>query len=274
MTSLEGKVVLIVGASSGIGEGIARAFAKESATLVLAARRVEKCEEILKSLNLPAGSKASLAVKVDASKRAEVQKMYEDLEAKHGAVPDVVINCAGCMYFTLLKNQHFDEWEQQIDVNCKGIVNSCGAVLPGMLKRKTGHIVNISSDAAFQTFPALTVYNATKAFVHEFTKGLRCECVGTGIRVTEIAPGDVRTDLIKNNTDQEAAAKIGVSIGVKIGGDDFTDDSPDRSNYLDPQDIADAILYAVKAKSHVGVHQMLIEPRDQMFGDPTSTNSA
>merc|ERR1711971_763832 len=141
---------------------------------------------------------------------------------------------------------------------------------PYMLNRKSGHIVNISSDAARQTFPALTVYNASKAFVHEFTKGLRCECVGTGVRVSELQPGDVRTDLIMTNSDKEAAEKLGVAIGQKVGGGDG--DAFDQNSVLNAKDIADAVKYALTAPPHVGVNEILIEPRDQMFGDPTSLN--
>ncbi len=161
-----------------------------------------------------------------------------------------------------------------MDVNCKGTMFSCGAAVPHMLSQKCGHIVNISSDAARQTFPALTVYNASKTFVHEFSKGLRCELVGTAVRVTELQPGDIRTDLIVNNKDTEAAEKVGVTIGKKIGGEDFNpSDESVRNFYLDPKDIADAVLYAVQAPGHVGVNEILIEPRDQMYGDPTSLNS-
>jgi NADP-dependent 3-hydroxy acid dehydrogenase YdfG len=193
--------------------------------------------------------------------------MFESLKSSVGTV-DIVINCAGVMYFTLTKNMRWDDWEQTIDVNCKGTVNSCGAALPYLLEKKAGHIVNISSDAARQTFPALTVYNASKTFVHEYSKGLRCELVGTGVRVTELQPGDVRTDLIVQNSDKEAAEKVGVAIGSKIGGEEF--DESTRNSYLDAADIASAVKYAITAPGHVGVNEILIEPRDQMYGDPTS----
>merc|ERR1712203_1106932 len=174
----------------------------------------------------------------------------------------------GVMYFTLMKNLHYDEWEQTIDINCKGTVNACGAVLPHMLAAKTGHIVNISSDAAKTLFPALTVYNAAKSFVSVFTKGLRAECVGTGLRVTDIQPGDTATNLIMTNSDREAADKVGVNIGQVIGT------GAAREYYLDPEDVSAAVLYAVCSPPHVGVHEVLVEARDQMFGDPTSMNDA
>lgn len=265
MTSLKGKKVLVVGASSGIGEAIAREVGKDEVHLVLAARRVDKLEQIGKEIVANGKALSATPMKLDVCDREMVKKCVGELDC------DILINVAGVMYFQLLKNQAWEHWDQMIDVNCKGTVYCCGAALPGMLKKASGcHIVNISSDAAQQTFPALSVYNASKSFVHEYTKGLRAECVGTGVRVTEVLPGDVRTDLVVNNTDKEAATKCGVSIGGKIGGEDFKEDSDDRSFYLDPVDVASVVLYALKAPAHVGVHELLIEPRDQMWGDPTS----
>lgn len=265
MTSLEGKTVLVVGASSGIGEAIARAVGKEKVHLVVAARRVDRLDKLTKEVLTSGQALSARSLQLDVCDRAAVQGAVGALEV------DVLVNVAGVMYFQLLKNQAWDHWDQMVDVNCKGLMYCCGAVLPGMLKKKSGcHIINISSDAASQTFPALTVYNASKSFVKEFTKGLRAECVGTGVRITDIQPGDVRTDLIVNNTDSDAADKVGVSIGAKIGGEDFKNDSAGRSSVLDPEDVADVVMYALKAPAHVGVHELLIEPRDQMWGDPTS----
>merc|ERR1712107_390173 len=121
------------------------------------------------------------------------------------------------MYFSLMKNRKYDEWQQTIDVCVTGTTNMCAAVFPGMVERKEGHIINISSDASRTIFPALTVYNAAKSFVQVLSKGLRAEAVGTGVRVTDIQPGDVATDLIMQNTDTQAAEKIGVTIGQRIG---------------------------------------------------------
>merc|ERR1719399_1138075 len=111
----------------------------------------------------------------------------------------------------MMKNKKYDEWQQTIDVCVTGTTNCCGAVFPAMVERKTGHIVNISSDAARTVFPALTVYNAAKTYVQVLSKGLRAEAVGTGVRVTDIQPGDVRTGLLLQNSDSEAASKVGVS---------------------------------------------------------------
>lgn len=253
------KVAIVTGASSGIGLAISKALAAEGMTVVMCARNEARLKTAADQVS---GSQMKL---VDVVQRAGVQAAVDEVFAEHGRV-DVLVNCAGVMYFTMMKNLHYDEWEQTIDINCKGTVNTCGAVLPVMLEAKSGHIVNISSDAAKTIFPALSVYNASKAFVAVFTKGLRAECVGTGLRVTDIQPGDTATNLIMKNSDAEAADKLGVGIGKVVG------DGSGKEFVLDPEDVASAVIYAVTAPPHVGVHEILIEPRDQMFGDPTAMN--
>merc|ERR1719215_972239 len=205
----------------------------------------------------------SVCLACDVGDSAAVHKMVEDVIKSSGKI-DVVANCAGVMYFTLMRNLLYKQWKQTIDTNCTGTVNVTGAVLPHMLAAKSGHIVNVSSDAARQIFPALAVYNASKAFVNIFSKSLRAECVGTGIRVTDVQPGDTATDLIMKNTDSEAASKVGVTVGVKVG------EGFDRGSFLDPEDVAASIVYALTDPHHIGVHEILIEPRDQMYGDPTA----
>lgn len=256
---LAGKVGIVTGASSGIGLATARALAKEGATVVMVSRSTEKLEAAMKEANVPNAE----ILACDVSNSADVHAMITGLVERHGQL-DVVVNCAGVMYFTLMRNLLYDQWKQTIDTNCTGTVNLCGAILPHMLGNKAGHIVNVSSDAAKQVFPALAVYNASKAFVNIFSKSLRAECVGTGIRVTDIQPGDTATNLIMKNTDLEAASKVGVTVGVKVG------EGFDRGSFLDADDVADSIVYAITAPQHIGVHEILIEPRDQMYGDPTA----
>jgi len=259
---LANQVAIVTGASSGIGLAICQSLQAEGVTVVMAARNLGRLEEAAKSVP------DAVLKQVDVIKRGAVQGMVDQVKEELGRV-DILVNCAGVMYFTMMKNLHYDEWEQMIDINCKGVVNTCGAVFPIMLEAKTGHIVNISSDAAKTIFPALSVYNASKAFVAVFTKGLRAECVGTGLRVTDIQPGDTATNLILKNSDAEAAEKLGVGIGKVVGGEGA---DRDRNMVLDPADVASAVIYAVTAPPHVGVHEILIEPRDQMFGDPTAMN--
>ncbi|KAF4661699.1 hypothetical protein FOZ61_003033 [Perkinsus olseni] len=263
-TSLAGKVAVVTGASSGIGEGFARRLAAEGCKVALAARREDRLNNIVDELKQK--GLTAMAVATDVSSQDSVKSLFTSVEAELGPV-DIVVNCAGVMYFTLHRSQHWDEWERTIDINCKGVVYTSGAVLPSMLERKVGHIINISSDAATTIFPALSVYNASKAFVHVFSKSLRGETVGTGIRVTELQPGDVGTDLVVNNTDTDAANTIGVTIGKTIDG------GGDRNAVLDVSDIVDAGVFALTAPPHVGVNEILIEPRNQMYGDPTAINA-
>jgi len=252
---LQGKVAIVTGGSSGIGKAVAEGLAKEGAQVVMVSRSLPRLQAAAK------GVPGAICKAADVTDRKAIHAVVNEVVSTHKKV-DIIVNCAGVMYFTLMKNEHYDEWEQTIDINCKGTVNACGAVFPHMLKAKTGHIVNISSDAARTVFPALTVYNAAKSFVQVFSKGLRAECVGTGLRVTDVQPGDTATNLLMANSDKEAAEKMGVNIGKVISGD--------RTAVLDPADIASAVIYAVTAPAHVGVHEILIEPRDQQFGDPTA----
>ena len=162
------------------------------------------------------------------------------------------------MYFTLMKNCNEDQWEQTIDVNCKGCVNGIGAALPGFLERGAGHIVCISSDASRRMFPTLAVYCGSKQFVDAVCEGTRRELVGTGVRVTAIQPGDVSsTELIMNNSDNEAADKMGVAINKPVG------EGFNQFQLLQVEDVANAVIYAVTAPAHVAVNEILVEPRDQ-----------
>eukprot|EP00746_Dinoflagellata_sp_MGD_P062038 gnl/MRDRNA2_/MRDRNA2_26156_c0_seq1.p1 gnl/MRDRNA2_/MRDRNA2_26156_c0~~gnl/MRDRNA2_/MRDRNA2_26156_c0_seq1.p1 ORF type:complete len:276 (+),score=61.25 gnl/MRDRNA2_/MRDRNA2_26156_c0_seq1:88-915(+) len=262
---LVGKISVVTGASSGIGRGVALALADEGATVVLCARR----EELLNSVKddiIAKGGKA-IAKVIDVTKRESVHKGIAEAEAEAGAPTDILVNVAGVCYYTLFKNKKYDEWQETIDVCVTGTTNCCGALFPAMVERKCGHIVNISSDAARTIFPALTVYNAAKTYIQVLSKGLRAEAVGTGVRITDIQPGDVGTDIYMNNTDSEAAKKVGVTIGQRVGV------GWKRESYLDVEDVAKSVVYAVTAPEHVGVHEILIEPRDQMFGDPSSVSS-
>mmetsp|Transcript_43710 Transcript_43710/g.52855 ORF Transcript_43710/g.52855 Transcript_43710/m.52855 type:complete len:257 (-) Transcript_43710:351-1121(-) len=254
MGRLEGKVAVVTGASSGIGAGIALALAAEGAKVALAARNVDNLNAVKTKIEGAGGT--ALAVSTDVVKREDCKALVKATEDTFGPV-DIMVNCAGVMYFTLMKNLHEDEWEKTIDVNCKGVVNGCGAVIKSMTDRDTGHIVNISSDAGRDVWASLTVYSASKHFVWAISKGLRKELIGTGVRVTDIQPGDVKTNLIMNNTDKEAAEQMGVTIGAEVGT------GAKRTQVLDPEDIASAVIYAVTAPPHVGVHEMMVEPKDQ-----------
>jgi len=161
----------------------------------------------------------------------------------------ILVNNAGVMHYTYMRNLKEDEWEQAVDVNCKGVLNGIGAVLTGMLERGRGHIINISSDAGRKAFPGLAVYSGTKFFVEGTSQALRAECVGKGVKVTCIQPGDCKTELPACTTDEEARA-------------DFAQPSTDRNVWLDPMDVARAIVFAAGQPEHVAINEILVEPRD------------
>ena len=163
---LKGQVAIVTGASSGIGLAVCQALQSEGCTVIMAARNLSRLETAAKEVP------GAVLKTIDVVDRNAVHAMVKQVRSEQKRV-DILVNCAGVMYFTMMKNLHYDEWQQQIDINCSGLVNACGADLPGMLEAKTGHIVNISSDAAKAVFPALSVYNASKAFVAMFSKGLR-----------------------------------------------------------------------------------------------------
>ena len=259
MYRLQDTVVVLTGASSGIGASIAEHLLKEGAKVCMGARRVEKLAEVKDAATAKySESPGTLIYKAcDVTQRDSVCGLVQEAEEKLGEV-DVIINCAGVMYFTQMKNCIMDQWEETIDVNCKGVLNGIGAVLPKMTARGKGKIITISSDAGLRQFQSLAVYCASKAFVETLSEITRRELVGTGVTLTTICPGDVKgTELIMKNTDEEAAGKIGVEIGKPVG-EGFT-----REQLLDVDDVADAVIYAMTAPPHVAINTVLIEPRDQ-----------
>ncbi len=261
MLPLEGKIACITGSSGGIGEAIAWGLARAGAKVSLGARRAEKLEKVANSINEDLGSGTAVWIVTDVTKREDVRRLAE----LRGPSVDIWVNNAGIMYYQLMRNRGQDEWDRMLAVNCSGTLNGMAVAMNAMLTPVAaekdgggsgGHIVNISSDASKRVFPGLAVYCGTKAFVDSVSEGARRELVGTGIRVTVIQPGDVTTDLVVKNTDQEGADLAGAIVGCRINGP--------RNSVLDPKDIADAVLYAVSAPRHVAVNEMLVEPRDQL----------
>ncbi|KAJ4394524.1 hypothetical protein N0V93_003742 [Gnomoniopsis smithogilvyi] len=243
---LAGKVAVITGASSGIGAAVASALAAEGADVALAARRVEVLDSLKSKITSTSGVKV-LAQATDVTDRSQVEALIKATEETLGPV-DILVACAGVMYFTMMKNVQVDEWERTVDVNCKGLLHSLSSTVPSMLSRGKGHIVAISSDAGRKVFPGLGVYSASKMFVEGTLQALRVENAGSGLRVTSVQPGNVATDLLGMSTDQEAIKKYGEPSGAKI---------------LDAKDVAEAIVYAVTRPEHVAVNEVLIEPRDE-----------
>ena len=242
---LSGLVAVITGASSGIGAATATALAKEGAHVALAARRTDALESLKKKLATYSGK--VLVHQTDVTKRDQVESLMRTAEATLGPV-DILVSCAGVMYFTMMANVQTDEWDRTIDVNCKGLLHCLSSTVPSMISRGSGHILAISSDAGRKVFPGLGVYSASKFFVEATLQALRVETAGTGLRVTSVQPGNVATDLLSMSTDAEALKKYGEPSGAKV---------------LDAEDVANSIVYALKQPQHVAVNEVLLEPRDE-----------
>jgi NADP-dependent 3-hydroxy acid dehydrogenase YdfG len=244
--SLQDRVAVVSGASSGIGAAVARALNAGGAHVALAARREEALLEIRAGLEGGDGRKC-MVFPTDVTDREQVRSLVARAEEELGPV-EILVNCAGVMYYSLMKNQREEEWERTVEVNCKGALNCVGAVLSRMLERGRGHIVTISSDAGRKVFPGLAVYSASKFFVEALSQGLRLETAGMGVKVTTIQPGNVATDLISMSGDEEALEEYG---------------QPGESRVLDPEDVAASVVHALVQPEHVAVNEILVEPRDE-----------
>jgi len=254
MSILADKVVIITGASSGIGEATARALAKKRSNLVLAARRSDRLEALAKAVVEEGGH--AVTVTCDVANRDQVKAVIDTAMKDFGRV-DVLINNAGIMPLAPMAKCRMDDWDKEIDVNIKGLLYGIGHALPIMLEQKSGHIVNISSVAGRVVFPGAAVYCGTKHAVHAISEGLRSELAeqarddGNRIRVTNIAPGVVKTELSDSIYDDESRE------AAKGYYESF--EQP-----LQSEDIAESIVYALEAPEHVNVNELLIRPSRQV----------
>ena len=238
---LKDKVAVITGASSGIGKAIAKKLSSEGCKVALASRSVDKLSDISESL-----STETLAVRMDVTDTESVKGAFEDIHRELGQV-DILVNCAGVMPLTYLKNRHLDEWLETIEVNVKGTLRCIHEALPPMKVRKDGHIVNIASVDGKEPFAGGAVYSASKAAVISLSKAMRMELSPEfNIRVTSIEPGTVATNLRDDISDTEL---------LKEKDYDY-----DNEPHLDPENIADAVFYAVSQPDSVNVNELLIKP--------------
>ncbi len=243
---IKDKVIIITGASSGIGEATALKLSKEGAKVVLSARRKEKLTDLKKIIEDQGGH--ALVVAADVTKKADMEKLVAKTLEVYGTI-DAIINNAGLMPLSYVKNLKTDEWEQMVDVNIKGVLNGVAAVLPTLMKNKKGHIINISSTAAYRYFPGGAVYCATKAAVKMFSEGLRQELAPKmGIRVTSIEPGAVATNLMDTITDEDILGQVSKMKDM---------------TKLESEDIAEAIYYALMQPSRVNINDVYIMPTEQ-----------
>jgi len=197
---IKDKVAIITGASSGIGFATALSLSKAGAKVAIGARRIDRLEKLEKEIIQNGGE--VLSQKLDVTQKSQCDAIVNEAVKKWGTV-DILVNNAGLMPLSFVKALKIDEWEQMVDVNIKGVLYCTAAVIPYMLEKKSGHIVNISSVAGRVVFPAGSVYCATKHAVTAFSEGLRQELsVRNNIRVTNIEPGVVSTELTNTITDE------------------------------------------------------------------------
>lgn len=246
--NLQDKVILITGASSGIGEATARLLAAHGAQVVLAARRSTKLKEIVSEIKKSGG--AAQWFEADVTDESMCKKLIAEIEKNVGAI-DVLINNAGVMLLGPVLDAPTEEWRTMIHVNLLGLLYMTHAALPGMVKRKSGHLINVSSVAGRTATSGSAVYNATKWGVNAFTEALRHELVqgNSGIRTTLIEPGAVDTELASHNR-----AEVQKTLEIRWKG---------LSKKLEAEDIAAGILYAVSQPLHVNVNEILIRPTEQ-----------
>ena len=243
---LKNKVAIITGASSGIGYATSLTLSKAGIKVAVGARRTERLQELEKQIIKNNGE--ILVQKTDVTRKSDCDSLVGAVVAKWGKV-NILINNAGLMPLSYFKNGKVEEWEQMIDVNIKGVLYCTSAVVPYMLEKKSGHIINISSVAGRIVFAGGSVYCATKHAIAALSEGLRKELSPTyNIRVTCIEPGAVETELLESITDESMTGFIQATKNMET---------------LRSDDIANAILYAVQAPRHVNVNEILIRPTAQ-----------
>ena len=241
------KVVVITGASSGIGESTAKLLARHDAKVVVGARRKDRIDAVVKAIS-DAGGKA-LGFAVDVTKRAEVEALIKGALESFGRV-DVLVNNAGMMSIAPIQLLKVEEWDRQIDVNIKGVLYGVAAVLPHMQKQKSGHIINLASVFGIKVFaPGGTVYCATKSAVRTLTEGLRVELHAQNIRCTMISPGAVASELQEGTSDQTSAKFLKEVYKTALPADA----------------VARAVLYAIEQPADVEIDEVVLRPTMQDF---------
>lgn len=241
MSILKGKVIVITGASSGIGATTARLLANLGAHVVIGARRVERLESLASDIHAAGGS--VVIQRLDVTNLNEMKSIIQLAQSRFGRL-DAVINNAGIMPLSSLEALKIDEWNQMIDVNIRGVLHGIASGLPVMKKQGFGHFINIGSTGSYEVTPTAAVYCATKYAVRAITDGLRQEVLGQGIRVTLLSPGVTESELAESITDNNAR--------------EFMKEY--RRTALPATTIADAIVFALKQPDHVDVSELIIKP--------------
>ncbi|MBD8848489.1 SDR family oxidoreductase [Priestia megaterium] len=244
MSNIQDKVVIITGASSGIGEATAKELASKGAQLVLAARRENRLKKLQEEIQKNGGQ--AIYKVTDVASHEQMEELAEYALTEFGKI-DVMVNNAGVMPLSPVYQKKINEWDSMIDINIKGVLYGIAAVLPSMRERKEGHIINVSSIAGHLVFHASAVYSGTKFAVRAITEGLRKEEAPNNIRTTIISPGTISTELLESISDEELKSEI-VEVS-KIG--------------IEPASIARAIAFAIEQPSDVAINEMIVRPTIQ-----------
>lgn len=240
--------ILVTGATAGFGAAIARRFAQDGAKLVLAGRRRDRLDAMVAEF----GADKAYGLQLDVTDRKAVEGALATLPASFAAI-DVLVNNAGlALGLDPAQTANLDDWDQMVDTNCKGLMYCTRAVLPGMIERGRGHILNLGSTAGQFPYPGGNIYGATKAFVYQFTLNLRADLLGTPIRVTDIQPG------LCGGTEFSS---------VRFKGDDAKAKTVyDGTEPLTPDDIAETVHWIASLPAHMNVNSIQLMPVCQSFG--------
>lgn len=243
--NITGKVIVITGASSGMGEAAARHLAAKGAKVVLGARRADRIDALAAGI-VTAGGQA-IALATDVTRAEDVQKLVDTAVATYGRI-DVLVNNAGVMPLSPLDRLKVGEWDQMIDVNLKGVLYGIAAAIPPMMAQKSGQIINLSSVAGHKVFAGSAVYSATKSAVRVVTEGLRQEMAPHNIRVTIISPGAVKTELLDHISEADVRAANEAYVG-QVG--------------IPAETFARLIAFAISEPEDVSINEILFRPTAQ-----------
>jgi NADP-dependent 3-hydroxy acid dehydrogenase YdfG len=241
--NIEGKVVVITGASSGLGAAAARHLAADGAKVVLGARRLDRLQALAQELNLPGHA----AVETDVTDAAQVKALVEAAVELHGRI-DVILNNAGLMPHSPLERGKIEDWDRMIDVNLKGVLYGIAAALPHMTRQKSGHIINVSSVAGHKVRPGSAVYAATKAAVRMLSEGLRLEVKPYNIRTTIISPGAVESELPQSLTEPDMAQNVAAFY---------------EAYAIPAESFARMVAFAISQPADVDINEILFRPTAQ-----------
>lgn len=244
-TGITDKVVIITGASSGMGEAAARHLASLGAKVVAVARRAERIEAMATEIRQNGGQ--ALAIAADVTQLADMNRVAAAAMAQFGRI-DVLVNNAGVMPLSPLERLKVDEWNQMIDVNLRGVLHGIAAVLPYMQAQKSGQIINTASVAAYKVFPASAVYSATKYAVRALSEGLRQEVKPYNIRTTTVSPGAVATELLDHITEQD----------IQSANQDYV-----KRTSVPPDSYARVVAFAMSQPEGMDVNEIVFRPTSQ-----------